>query len=230
MTSVYIPVTVLVKSWVDAAATCELQPADIANLMAVSKEWNYEMRAHRADFLRAHLVATGTDRWMSSAQENGELIVMSSNLRVPAVVRTMQAMQDIVYRHEPGTPYKKRIACVLDGSLVHTLGDGDSVYHTIIALSMLYAYVTDLHQHKHESSTIDIRPWMAFAMFKYVGQAFASDTPACKDPLIATLLLKLIDNVGLTVWSGNDRRLHERLHWMLYRVQKKLRRAVQAQL
>jgi hypothetical protein len=206
--------------------------------MLASQEWSEEIRAEQPAMLRAHLVFHGAGGWLcynhDDSPYHAERVAMLSGVRISEVIRAIQAMQACVMQIStsssvppPPADYKRRMECMTDGSLfrVPMRGEPERVINTIVALSMLYAFSTTLHD-SVQPSIVDIRPWAAYAMFHYIGLAFAGCDPPCNSVPIAMLLLTQLDDIiGMQWGNAGNCRLHERLRWLLRRTRSKLTRA-----
>ena len=226
------PAGVVVRTWLSSAAAFQLEPIDIGRLMLLSRQWRDEVGPERPALLRAYLAAEGAEGWLavssSTIKDHAELIVLSSSVRVPVAVRAIHAMKAAAARLTTD-PYRRSLECMTDGSLLAAgatsagRGGEGRVLNTIVTLSMLYAYAAALHV-STSPATVDVRPWAAIAMFHYVGLTYAGTAPSCKSQAVAGLLLRQLDDVLATEWSGRNGRLHERLVWLLRRVRRKLSR------
>lgn len=232
--------TLLVFSW---ARTGCLDPHDIVTCMLINREWRDTVYSVRTSLLQASLrrrLGPLIDCTPALSETFAD-IVIRSYLRAPALIRAAAAVE-LVCTMTKGDTYRPILQdfendTIWSMPVVPAERDGQRITHTMIVLSAIMTRAVMLYDFGewdvYGENRPDVRLWTMFALFRFVGIAFSHNVAhfAFGGEITNVLLTYAIHSIGMLtvmVQRDNNRRLHRRVRWLLFRVRRKLERAAAA--
>ena len=232
----YISPGVLIKAWTRRGA---LGPRSIVAMMCASRTWHDELSADLMPLLQGHLEARAGGLVVADpTMELCAALLVNSYIRAPVLLEAVSALESAHWRPR-GHAFRLSLRCLTNGSMwrwapsTEDAGEYHRIVHTIVILAVVLNFSISLTRPtadfaKVPCTSTDTRVWALFAMYHFVGLAFAkgADETLWANSEVTSMLLNQLDEAETTDWSDTNTNMYTRLKWLFVRVRRKLLRRI----